>query len=166
MDVVDIESEKSLPSVDVRRLIVTADNLISAIVNSDHCSATNNGYSRRAITCLGRSPFSIHSIINTVFTLVNPSFMLYGLFSVDWRKTMRIIKRQEIRVEGLVERIQKDMESDQRPIAAICGEAGFSYQNWRRIATMKCPSMDENTFRALESVLGKDYGVTFLLIND
>jgi hypothetical protein len=74
---------------------------------------------------------------------------------------MRVIRRQELNVPGLVEKIQAAMDASDQAITTICGKAGFSYQYWRSIARAKNPSISEDKVRKLEEVLGVDFGVTF-----
>lgn len=74
---------------------------------------------------------------------------------------MRVIRRRERSVPGLVEKIQEAMDASDLAITTICGKAGFSYQYWRSVARAKDPTMSEENIRGLERVLGVDFGVTF-----
>lgn len=74
---------------------------------------------------------------------------------------MRIIRRQEVSVPGLLKIIDDAMEASEKTRTQICGESGFSTQYWSQLRGKSDPTLSEEKLRGIEKALGMDFGVNF-----
>jgi transcriptional regulator with XRE-family HTH domain len=76
-------------------------------------------------------------------------------------KVRRIVK-QEVDAPGLGAQIREAREADDRSVAALSKAAGISRNYWYQLeAEAVLGGVAEDTLRAIEQVLGVDFGVKF-----
>ncbi len=73
---------------------------------------------------------------------------------------MKIVKTASIEVPGLGERIKQARKGDSRSLKEIAEAAGMTPANWHRIESEE-QALPLDTFRKMEEVLDKDFGVEF-----
>ncbi len=74
---------------------------------------------------------------------------------------MKVRKIIDIEVPDLGDRIKEARENDKRSLAEICRELDMTPMNFYRIERGETKALPVETLRAIERVLGVDFGVEF-----
>jgi transcriptional regulator with XRE-family HTH domain len=74
---------------------------------------------------------------------------------------MRVRKVIDKKVPGLGKLIKEARESDRRSLSELCRQVNMTPMNWYKIENEETKALPIETLRAIEQVLGVDFGISF-----